>query len=77
MWNSLDAMLDIIQWQSVNMHQKHGCEDDLTNLFLEFVLWLQLKGKKLRLKSKSCTHLIRIKISLKYLTEKFGKEHLT
>lgn len=50
MWNSLDAMLDIIQWQSVNMHQKHGCEDDLTNMFLEFVLWLQLKGKKLRLK---------------------------
>lgn len=48
MWNSLDAMLDIIQ--SVNMHQKHGCEDDLTNLFLEFVLWLQLKGKKIKVK---------------------------
>lgn len=51
MWNSLDAMLDIIQGQSVNMHQKYGCEDDLTSLFLEFVLWLQLKGKKIEFKS--------------------------
>lgn len=39
------------------VHQKHGCEDDLTSLFLEFVLWLQLKGKKLRVKNLNHAHI--------------------